>query len=219
MGLVVFPGFEPLDAFGPYEALHALAAIYHKLELAIVGPSLEPVSTAVTNPKYNPAGSFDFGTRILPTHSYDNAPEDIDVLLIPGGVGAADPSIERAVKYVAKTYPKLKYLITVCNGAGIAAMAGVLDGKKATTNKAWFQQVADLGPKVEWVRTARYAVDGNCWTAGGVSAGIDCAMAWIAHVYGQELARTIANGMEYEWRDDRNWDPFSYMAQVQAAEK
>ncbi|TFK79897.1 class I glutamine amidotransferase-like protein, partial [Polyporus arcularius HHB13444] len=121
------------------------------------------------------------------------------------------PTSAAPVSFIEKTYPKLKYLITICNGVELAARAGVLDGKRATGNKDTWQTTIAVRPQVHWVRVARYVVDGNCWTSGGVSAGIDATLAWIAHLYGEEVARKGANLMEYEWRDDRNWDPFAYI--------
>ena len=206
--MAVFPGFELLDTFGPLEALFGLSGV-HKIDLCVVAATLDPVYSGTSNPLMNRAGSR-FGVTVVPTHTHDSVP-DLDVLLIPGGIGVVEETGKPTIEFVKKTYPKLKYLITVCNGASIAAMAGVLDGKRATTNKAVWKSATSVGPNVKWVKTARYIVDGNCWTSGGVSAGMDVTLAWIAKIYGEERARFIANGMEYEWRNDPNWDPFAYM--------
>lgn len=216
IGVLIYPGFEPLDVFGPVEAFQmiGLHTGTTKLDLVWIGPTLDPVSTVPKDYiQLGLAGTngSTVDTRVVPTHTYDNPPEDLEVLLVPGGVGTRVPTSDAAVAFIAKTYPKLKYLITVCTGAGIAARAGVLDGKRATTNKALWNTTCATSTKVEWVKTARYVVDGNCWTSGGVSAGIDVTLAWAAHVYGEDVARAAANHMEYEWRDDRNWDPFAYM--------
>lgn len=212
IGILLFPGFEPLDVFGPVEALQMISLATAKVELFYIGPTLDPVSTAPKNIVHSTKGSS-VNTRVVPTHTYDSPPEGLEVLLVPGGQGTRIkvPTSEAAVAFVAKTYPTLTYLITVCNGAEIAARAGVLDGKQATADKFEWDTTTGTGPNVNWVRMARYAVDGNCWSSGGVSAGIDVTLAWVAHVYGQEAARTAANIMEYEWRDDRHWDPFAYM--------
>ncbi|TFK81226.1 class I glutamine amidotransferase-like protein [Polyporus arcularius HHB13444] len=215
-GILLFPGFEPLDVFGPVEALQMLSHAV-KFDLVWIGPTLDPVSTApkdlmANDPTFKNQGSS-IDTRVVPTHTYDSPPDDLEVLLVPGGLGTREhwPSSAPAVTFIEKTYPKLKYLITVCTGAGLAARAGVLDGKRATTNKFVWKETTSWRPQVKWVKLARYVVDGNCWTAAGVSAGIDVTLAWIAHVYGEKVARTAANHMEYEWRDDRNWDPFAYV--------
>ncbi|KAI0794072.1 class I glutamine amidotransferase-like protein [Fomes fomentarius] len=211
VGLLVFPGFEPLDAIGPVEVLQMLSFV-RKLELYVIGPTAEAPSSAIHDPRLNTHGS-NVGIRLVPTHTFDDPPADLEVLLVPGGFGALPEfgNIQPIVEFLQKTYPKLKYLITVCNGAGLPAKAGILDGRKATTTKDVWSKVVTMGPKVDWVKTARYVVDGNIWTSSGVSAGIDATLAWVAHVYGAETARAIANQMEYEWRDDKNWDPFAYM--------
>ena len=89
----------------------------------------------------------------------------MDVLIIPGGQGVREDSITDAIEFVNKVYPKLKYLFTVCTGSWIAARAGVLDGKRATSNKKSWHALKDLGTKegdfggkiqdVDWVSHAR----------------------------------------------------------------
>jgi putative intracellular protease/amidase len=71
----------------------------------------------------------------VPIHAYDTAPEDPEVLFVPGGIGTRCAAVDPAIAFVKNTYPKLKYLVTVCTSATNAARAGVLDGKRATTNK------------------------------------------------------------------------------------
>ena len=206
---MVYPTFEPLDAFGPVEALQMLAWNIKKLDLYIIGPTLDPVSTSSSDPEWNKTGSR-FGVSIQPTHTYADPPADLDVLFVPGGGGAhGEEAAVPMVEFIRKTYPKLKYLITICTGASLAARAGVLDGKRATTNKAFWKSMTTMSPNVHWVKTARWVVDGNCWTASGVSAGIDATLAWIASVYGEGEARKIANFMEYEWNSDPSRDPFA----------
>ncbi|KAG6908538.1 hypothetical protein DXG01_004309 [Tephrocybe rancida] len=205
-GLVVFPGFAALDAFGPIEALTALSLMF-PLKLSIIAQTLDPVSTKFQ--QQSSAGS-DFGSSINPTHTFASPPP-LDVLLIPGGAGTADPSIQSAIDFVAKTYPSLKYLITVCNGAGIAARGGVLDGKRATTIKmAWWPETAQR-EQVKWVAHARWVVDGNIWSSSGISAGLDAIFAFIAAVYGEEAAEKASDILEYERHKDSSWDPYAVM--------
>lgn len=204
-GIVVFPGFQALDAFGPLDALNTLSALF-PLKLSILAATLDPVSTKWPGIP-SPIGS-DCGQSVNPTHTFA-APPPLDVLLIPGGVGAIAPGIQSAIDFVAKVYPSLKYLVTICNGAGIAARAGVLDGKRATTNKMhWVPETAKR-PQVEWVAHARWIVDGNVWTSSGVSAGLDAIFAFMAAIYGEEAAEKVAIVMEYERHRDPSWDPFA----------
>jgi transcriptional regulator GlxA family with amidase domain len=73
------------------------------------------------------------------------------------------------IEFIKETYPKLRYIISVCSGATLLARAGVLDGKRATTNKSVWEWAVLQGPKVKWVPTARWVVDGNIWTTSGVA--------------------------------------------------
>jgi len=203
IGVVLFPGFQSLDVFGPLDVLNVLSRSHH-LTLALLSSTADPVTTKA------PQLPNTIGQSVLPTHTFETAPP-LDVLLVPGGLGTREstPAVNEAISYVQDVYPKLKFLITVCTGSGLAARAGVLDGKRATTNKAAWSAITQWGPKVQWVSHARWVVDGNIWTSSGVSAGIDVVFAWIAAVYGENEAQAIAERIEYERRTDSSWDPFA----------
>ncbi|RDB18457.1 Isonitrile hydratase [Hypsizygus marmoreus] len=201
-GIIVFPGFQALDAFGPLDALNTLAFTL-PLNLSIIAATLDPVST---KPPSIP--EIKFHQSIVPTHTFTTAPP-LDVLIIPGGRGTVDPSIQFAIDFVARVYPSLKYLITVCTGSGIAARAGVLDGRRATTNKLRWASIVELRPQVKWISHARWVVDGNVWTSAGVSAGLDVVFGFIAEVYGEQTAERLANHLEYKRHTDPSWDPFA----------
>ncbi|KAF4629356.1 hypothetical protein G7Y89_g8795 [Cudoniella acicularis] len=207
-GVIVFPGFEALDVFGPLDALN-LNSYDHSMNLTIIAETLHPVRTNhLPWIKYHVNSTF--GAEVLPTHTFETAPP-LDVLLVPGGLGTRAPSplLNSTIAFVKERYPTLQYLLTVCTGAGIVARAGVLDGKFATTNKRAWEEIIVLGPKVKWVPKARWVVDGNIWTSSGVSAGIDLTIAFIASVWGNATATSIANGMEYVAITDSHNDPFS----------
>lgn len=96
---------------------------------------------------------------------------------MPGGVGldiraaANDTTLER---FVRSRYDELQYLVSVCTGARVLAGSGVLNGKRATTNKsAWgFVTAKGIGENVSWVPSARWTTDGKVWTSSGVTAGL-----------------------------------------------
>lgn len=213
-GIILFPSFQALDAFGALDALNMLSRRY-KMHLYVLAATLDPVGTA-----YDPAlyggGPRDgvgsrFGQSILPTHTFATAPP-LDVLLVPGGLGTRFArNYEPAAAFIRDVFPSLQYLITICTGAGLAARAGVLDGHRATTNKlAWDETVAlRAGGEVEWVRRARWVADGKVWTSSGITAGIDCIFAWIREVYGDQVGRNVANWMEYVPAMDPDHDPFA----------
>jgi len=207
-GIVLFPGFQALDAFGPLDALNTLALNY-PLDLCVLAESIEPVSTKPPSGVIDlPLGS-NFAQSIQPTHTFSNAPP-IDVLIVPGGFGVrSEENMKPVVGYIQDVYPSLKYLITVCTGSGLAARAGVLDGRKATTNKRAWEWATHLRPQVEWIARARWVEDGNIWTAAGVSAGLDLVIAFMEKVYGVGVGKMIADTLEYDAHTDAHWDPFA----------
>ncbi|KAJ0417298.1 class I glutamine amidotransferase-like protein [Aspergillus carlsbadensis] len=213
-GMLLFRGYELLDVFGPLEAL-AVVARRTKIDLYMLAETLDPVTTEPLMPSMNRFNSSFFPT-VNPTHTLADAP-DIDVLIVPGGIGTRSPFLNDTIDWIAETYPKLQYLLTVCTGSALVAKSGILDGRRATTNKASWSSMTLYGPNVEWVPKARWVVDGNIWTSSGISAGIDATMAFIEHLYGADNATEIANIMEYERHTDPDWDPFSEIWGVPSA--
>ncbi|MBO1765069.1 DJ-1/PfpI family protein, partial [Escherichia coli] len=175
----------------------------HTISLYTLASSLSPVSTH--NSSQEEQGSL-ISQSLVPTHTFDTAPDDIEVLLIPGGLGVRGPGSEERMKPVVEYLKKLdmsgkgtlKWVLTVCTGSEVLARTGVLDGRRATTNKRAFNTVKATHPKVDWVAKARWVADGNIWTSSGISAGTDLAFAWIAEVFGEEETQGIADRSEYE---------------------
>ncbi len=144
--MVLFPGFDQVDVFGPLEVLRGLAYFY-PMNLSLIAADLKPVSTKPITAAMNPFNSS-FGASVNPTHTFGTAPP-LDVLIVPGGEGMRKPNMTDVTGFIKRTYPSLKYMITVCTGAGLAAQSGVLDGKRATTNKASWAQINAMGPNVK----------------------------------------------------------------------
>ncbi|KAI8632784.1 class I glutamine amidotransferase-like protein [Xylariaceae sp. FL1651] len=201
-GVVLFPGFQALDVFGPLDTLNNLSR-NTPLEFVVLAATLEPVSTKVDAPGR-------IGQSVMPTHTFDNCPEDLEVLLVPGGFGARDPAnTVPIVEFIKRIFPKLRYLLTVCTGSAVVAQSGILDGRRATSNKNSWEWATAQGPAVQWVHQARWVVDGNIWTSSGVSAGIDLMFAFIADQHGEETASWLADTAEYVRNTDPNADPFA----------
>ena len=192
LGVVLFPDFELLDVFGPLEALAHVPETTIRLLAAEAGP----VASAQ-------------GPRALAEHSFAAAPR-LDLLLVPGGMGTRT-AVDDAplLEWLRRRAAEAEWVTSVCTGAALLARAGLLDGRRATTNKAFFRWVAEQGPKVEWVPVARWVVDGKFATSSGVSAGIDMSLDLIVRLADLETAEAIARGMEYDWHRDATWDPFA----------
>ncbi|KAF9528597.1 DJ-1/PfpI family protein [Crepidotus variabilis] len=210
-GLVIFPGFTALDVFGPLDVFNSLSLNY-TMNLFIIAETLDPVSTK--HPMPMPLNS-NFTEAVVPTHTFANPPENLDVLLVPGGVGSMleDPALDIPIHFIKETYPSLQYLITVCTGVALVAKAGILDGLKATGNKSVWAWVIAQGPNVDWVPHARWVHTKNIWTTSGVSAGLDGTYDFVRTVYGESVGINLANSLEYspvmDWKDDKFADLYN----------
>ena len=195
LGVLLFRGFELLDVFGPLEAFGIRLAKDH-FDTLLVAERVGPVESAQ-------------GPKALAEATLDDA-RRLDLILVPGGFGTREAVDDRGLcGWIARRAADAELVMSVCTGAAMLARAGVLDGRRATTNKAAFQWVLGQGPRVEWVKEARWVEDGKFYTSSGVSAGIDMALAVIGKLTSRELAEQIAVHMEYDWHRDASWDPFA----------
>ncbi|KAI0008477.1 DJ-1/PfpI family protein [Xylariaceae sp. FL0662B] len=194
------------DMISVTDPLQVLAVSFH-MNLYLVSETLDPVTTEPASPAMNVHNSS-FWPQLTPTHTFATAPEDIEVLIVPGGPGVRAPDLSAVTDFIRDTYPKLRYLITVCTGSGLAAKAGVLDGRRATTNKSGWSAITAMGPNTTWISPARWEVDGNIWTSSGVTSGLDLAFAWIKEVWGEEWSNKIADTEEYV-PHVQDFDPFA----------
>jgi transcriptional regulator GlxA family with amidase domain len=193
LGAVLFPGFELLDVFGPLEAFGNLPGLFR---VVTVAEQAGPVASAQH-------------VRAVADHGFADCPH-LDVMLVPGGIGTRDEAENpKLLGWLARRGAEAEIVTSVCTGTALLARAGLLEGRRATTNKAFFQWVADQGPGVTWVKAARWVDDGKFVTSSGVSAGIDMALAVIARTCGREVSENVARAMEYEWHTDADWDPFA----------
>jgi transcriptional regulator GlxA family with amidase domain len=195
LGAVLFPNFELLDFAGPMEMFGNLKDV---LDVTTVAQKAGPVRSTQS-------------VDVVAAHSFDTAPE-FDLVLLPGGSGTSDErDNEQLLDYLRRASERAEIVMTVCSGSALLSRSGVLDGRRATTNKAYFTQCAAEGPKVNWVPMARWVDDGKFVTSSGVSAGMDMALAVIQRKLGAEAASRLAAMTEYEWHTDPAWDPFAKM--------
>ena len=117
--------------------------------------------------------------------------------------------MERLVRELRKRAGEAELTMSVCSGSALLAKAGLLDGRRATSNKLFFQVARSQSERVNWVTAARWVEDGPFATSSGVSAGTDMALAVIAKLWGRERAQLVADMTEYEWQTDASRDPFT----------
>jgi transcriptional regulator GlxA family with amidase domain len=195
IGVLLFPQFELLDVCGPIEVLgHRLLA--DRQRVVTIAHEAGPVASVQ-------------GARLLADHSFSDRPP-LDVLIVPGGQGTRTGVDDAAlIDWIATTAGATPLVTSVCTGAALLARAGILDGRRATSNKRAFDWVVSQGPRVEWVRKARWVEDGPYWTSSGVSAGIDMALALVARLVDAETADLVAQVIEYTRHADPDDDPFA----------
>jgi len=137
-------------------------------------------------------------------------PINYDLILIPGGMGTREEVDNPALlEWITKAASQAETVMSVCTGSALLARTGVLDGRRATSNKIAFVWVRGQSSKVNWVTQARWVEDEKFFTSSGVSAGMDMALAVIAHHCGIEMARDVTIWAEYEWHEDASRDPFA----------
>ncbi len=193
LGAVLYEGFELLDLYGPLEMFGALAP-----DLKIVTVAEKKGAVASTP-----------GVETVAHHDFRDCPR-LDLLLLPGGFGTvAQLGNAALLDFLRKRSGEAEVTMSVCSGSALLAKAGLLDGRRATSNKMFFQLARSQGERVNWVTAARWVEDGPFATSSGVSAGTDMALAVIARLYGAERADQIAIQTEYTWHRDADRDPFA----------
>jgi cyclohexyl-isocyanide hydratase len=177
IGLLLFPEITQLDMTGPYEVFTKFPGA----EVHLVWKSLEPVTA-------------NGGMRILPTATFETCPQ-LDLVCVPGG-GGMNPLLNDAetLAFLKRQAAAARYVTSVCTGSLVLGAAGLLKGKRAATHWMSREMLADFGaiPVAE-----RVVVDGNVYTGGGVTAGIDFALKVAADAFGADLAKSIQLAIEY----------------------
>jgi putative intracellular protease/amidase len=202
VAVVLFDGFTVLDAYGP---IQAFASCRVQKPDGTRQPLFELFSMAEQAGIVKPGE----GPPSYAEYTFAEAP-DYDILLVPGGFGTrAAVDNEVFLKHLAEASQRATVTTTVCTGSAILARTGLLDGRPATSNKLAWDWVVQQGPRVKWMRKARWVDTGNIVTSSGVSAGIDMALSVIARLHGRDLAQSSARNMEYRWHDDAADDPFA----------
>lgn len=193
VNILLFKEFETLDVFGPVEILGSLPDIFKLNFISINGGLIESHQNVKVD------------TNLYKVEEYLN-----DVLIVPGGMGAREKVNDNDfINYIKNISSKSKYILSVCTGAALLARSGILDKKKATTNKRAFNWVIEQGKEVMWVKESRWVKDGNIYTSSGVTAGIDMTLDFVADIVGRDAALEISQRIEYFWNENSKYDPFA----------
>lgn len=192
-GILLFDGFDELDAIGPYEVLQNAARFGADLEVRLV--TLHPQEEVVAS----------HGLRVRP----DGVLEDgVDLLIVPGGGWST--RAERSVRaeaergelpeVIAKRHSAGATVAAVCTGAMLLSAAGITAGLPAVTHRSAVEDLSRSGAEV--IEAARVVDAGDVLTAGGVTSGLDLALYIVEREWSAQLANRIEREMEYERRGE-----------------
>jgi transcriptional regulator GlxA family with amidase domain len=195
IAFVLYPGLTPLDLIGPLQTLAPLPRIDPTFEVVVVAEREEVMPT-------------DAVIELAPSHTFADAPAPFAIVVPGGGQPTLDAcGNQHLIDYVSSAAQTAEIVMSVCTGALILAAAGLLDDRPATTHWAYVDILEGLGAKY---LHQRWVEDGKFLTTAGVSAGIDGALYLASRLVGEEAAKLIQRGIEYEPQPPFgtiDWDP------------
>lgn len=183
--MLVYPGVMAMDVFGPLEAFamanYAVGRPLYRLEIA--GMTKAPVATSL-------------GIEITPTVALDDIAGPIDTLLVSGGFGQVEASVDqRLLRWLQTNRLRARRCGSICTGAFVLAAAGLLDGKRATTHWVMAKELAQRYPQVAVDADRIFVRDGNVYTSAGVTSGIDLALGLIEEDHDRTLSLRVARAL------------------------
>ena len=180
IGMLLFPGLTALDLIGP----QMFFAVAPGRTTHLLWKTRDPVVS-------------DTGVPILPTATFAEAPEELEILFVPGGLEGTGAVLEDAdvLDFVASRGERATYVTSVCTGGLILGAAGLLQGYRATAHWAYRDLLPLVGAEPV---AARVVADRNRITGGGVTSGIDFGLTLLARLAGEDYARGWQLGTEYD---------------------
>jgi transcriptional regulator GlxA family with amidase domain len=192
VAIVLFDGFDDLDAVGPFEVFGHAATHGADVDVGLYTLESRDVVTSSHGLRIEPDGVL---------------PESPDLVVVPGG-GWGDRAAAGAWREaergdipdaVADRHAAGATVASVCTGGMLLARAGLTDGRPAVTHHGALEDLRESGAEVV---EARVVDAGDLVTAGGVTAGIDLALHLLDREVGTDVAERVATVMEYEPRGD-----------------
>lgn len=197
--VLVFPNFQLLDAAGPIAAFEAAGG--YEVRIVAAQPGVVRSSSGV-----------EWMAQGLPRGPLG------DTLLLAGGDGIdaamGDASL---LRFIRRSASQQHRIASVCSGSLLLAATGLLDGRTATTHWSRTAQFQQLFPQVRLEADRIFVRDGQMWTSAGITAGIDLALAMIAHDLGADVARGVAQELVVYYRRPGGQSQFSALLALQGA--
>ncbi|MGR9115576.1 MAG: GlxA family transcriptional regulator [Gammaproteobacteria bacterium] len=190
IGMVLYPFVESLDVTGPLEVF-SFANMAMKSG-GLVDQPVYQIELFAENP--GPIKTLS-GLEIVATRSYLDFQDDIDTLFIPGGNTTAELANTELLAWINVMATKVRRLASVCIGAFILAECGLLDQRRATTHWGFCNTLRLKYPSVKVEPDKIFICDGDIYTSGGITAGIDLALSMVEEDWGHELALYVARDL------------------------
>jgi len=185
VGLIGYDGVQALDIIGPSDAF-TIAEI--ESDNGQRRPCYEVIIVGITNKPFR----AESGVSFQPHTTLGNAPT-LDTLIIPGGRGARiGKSGNLIAKWISSRAKRIRRIASVCTGVYALAPTGLLDSRRVTTHWRFANDVARRFPKLNVDHDALFLKDGPFYTAGGITASVDLALALIEEDYGPRVALAVA---------------------------
>jgi transcriptional regulator GlxA family with amidase domain len=179
VAIPIYDAFTALDAVGPYEVLSRVPGA--KVRFIADKPGAVTTDNGMLS--------------IVAEASLDELPAP-DVLVVPGGISSSAVARDDAfVAWVRRAHETSAWTTSVCAGALILGAAGILDGLRATTHWLDYEELATYGAHPT---PQRVVEQGKVITSAGVSSGIDMALVLAARIAGDDVAKGIQLGIEYD---------------------
>ncbi len=191
IGFLVYPDCEILDVCGPFEAFY-----FADDWLSRLGKTAEPgyrsiIMAAAPGPVRTMSGM-----EIVATHGFAEISDGLDTLVVAGGLGVEQACRDEAlVEWVRSMAPRARRVASICSGAFMLAAAGLLHRRRVTTHWLFANLLAAAYPSIEVDASRLFVRDGNIYTSGGITAGIDLALALVEEDVGQEVMLGVARTM------------------------
>jgi transcriptional regulator GlxA family with amidase domain len=178
IAFLLFDGLTALDFVGPYDVLRSLPGASVRLCAGRTGRI-----------------TANGGLVLEAEHALADVTRP-DVIVVPGGPGVRRLLADQdCLAWLRRVHETTQWTTSVCTGALLLGAADLLRGRRATTHWMQIERLRDFGAQPV---TERVVVDGKIITAAGVSAGIDMALTLAARIAGENVAKTIQLGLEYD---------------------
>jgi len=191
IGIYIFPNVEELDFIGVFEVLAKTNAMKDEGKLPIQKPLQVDI---IASQKIVTCAN---GLLVKP-HKVTEDFEDYELLIVPGGKGIAKLVDDDDFLKKIKNFAVKHVICSVCTGIFVLGKAGLLKGKRATTHREHKEKLKEFCEVVD----SRVYVDGNIISAGGIACSLDLGLKILELIYGEKVARIVADRLEIPLRDE-----------------